>query len=293
MDAIEHEAMATRFVLEVADSDSAAIHSVLGQACQLMDELELTLSRFVPDSDISRINDLKEGNSVLIENESWEVLKKSIRVMLWTSGAFDVGVGKYMDIFRAGKQGLLNDKEVIHALQKVREEKENASIYVDPDEPRVYKIKQGMYLDLGGIGKGFALNEMSEYLVRQEVKAFKLNAGDSTVLVRSTEDQSWPFSLAATNDEVQVEIMNTSVSASGTYWQGQHIFDPRTGTNSFQPLYDRLWVCADDPAYSDALSTAFFLMTEPEILDVWQEIDGLRWVAYAKEGKIKMLEPNS
>ena len=144
--------MATRFALEIDCPDSSYADSLFREVFQLIDELELTLSRFVPDSDVSRINNLKEGENVMIENESWEVLKRSIQVMAWTGGAFDVGIGKHMDIFRAAKQGLRNDREVINAQKMVHEEKQKASIYVDPDEPRVYTVKEGMHVDLGTPG---------------------------------------------------------------------------------------------------------------------------------------------
>lgn len=288
----EHEAMATRFVLEVECADETVANAFFSEAFRLVDELELILSRFIPDSDISRINALAEGKHVMIEHESWELLKKAIEVMAWTAGAFDIGVGKYMDVFRAGKQGLLNEKEVLQAQQKLYHEKQKAAIYIDPDEPRAYKVKEGMHLDLGGIGKGFVLEKISNHLSECGAKAFKLNAGDSTLLMKSDTGQQWPFSLVAAQSEQQVELSNTSISASGTYWQGQHIFDPRTGTNTFQALYDRVWVCADDASYSDALSTAFFMMPEPEICEVLQNIPGLRWVACSKKGKIEMFRPH-
>ena len=89
-----------------------------------------------------------------------------------------------------------------------------------------------------------------------------------------------------------LELSNVSVSASGTYHQGSHIFDPRTGKNDFKPIFERVWVAASSAGYSDAFSTAFFILTLPEIEEILQRNDQILWIAYSIDGKLTILEKN-
>lgn len=287
----EHQAMATRFTLQIKCDNEADSKAVFYEAFNLLDQLELTLSRFVADSDISRINALREGQDTYIEDDTWNILKKAIGLSNLTDGAFDIGVGEYMNIFRGGKEGILNEKEVDEALKVAHKTKANASLYVDPDQPRVYCLKEGMKLDLGAIGKGHALEKLKDFLDELKINVFTIDAGDSTVLVgdSASEDKTWPYQLTSANNTKNIKLCNASISASGTYWQGAHIFDPRTGTNRLATYCDRVWVCAGDAAVADALSTAFFILSKEDIVKCIGQIPELQWVAYSKNGVIKMI----
>ena len=119
-----------------------------------------------------------------------------------------------------------------------------------------------MKFDLGAIGKGYALDDLTLLLKEMEVSNYAINIGNSTVLVRgrSKEKEYWGFTLSSTQEEVPLELNDIAVSASGTFYQGHHIFDPRTGLNSFEKLYDRVWVASKSAAVSDAYATACFLL---------------------------------
>ena len=82
------------------------------------------------------------------------------------------------------------------------------------------------------------------------------------------------------------------VSASGIYFQGNHIFDPRTGSNNFIPAYDRVWVAASDASYSNAFSTAFFLLSIKEIEEIVNRNEKIIWMAYSKDGALNFVPQN-
>lgn len=295
MEHFEHDAMATQFTLTIDNEDLDYAESASLQVFDLIDKLELQLSRFIPDSDISRINRMKANDQLPIDFETWEVMKFAIDMQSISNGAFDIGVARHMDIFRASKQGILNEFEMTNALSLVQSEKLEAGIFIDPEKPMAYCVKEGVQFDLGGIGKGYALDKAKSLLEDLDIGTYTLSAGDSTVLLSNDirHKPSWQYSIASSKDKMDLELSNIVVSASGTFYQGNHIFDPRTGSNELTNTYHRLWVASESAAYSDAFSTALFLLSEDEVRALVNESEKITWVAYSKDGNLQFLSKNN
>lgn len=292
--AYEHEAMATYFKLSIYNEAEDYAKNAAQQVFHLIDELEDKLSRFRPDSDIARVNKLKKDEHLPLDFETWEVLKLAIQCHIDSQGTFDVGVAEQMNIFRAAKQGILNDYETHKALEKAQQKKAEASMFVDPETPRVYCVNPGMFFDLGGIGKGYALDKVGELLQELGIATYTLSAGDSTLLIKNDTavKPHFTYPIAAKYDREILELSNISVSASGTFHQGSHIFDPRTGRNDFTPQFERVWVAAKSATYSDAFSTAFFILSMDEIEHIVQSNEQIAWMAYAIDGNLTILKKN-
>lgn len=288
----EHQAMATQFSIQLMHHDKTIAAAVAEKCFERIDELELKLSRFIPDSDISRINKMESGTDMLLDMETYECLKAAIEVMQITGGIFDIGTAQMTDVFKGFKKGILNSIEYKNALEKVFEEKQKGSLFVDPENPKIYCIEEGIKIDLGGIGKGYALDQLNIILQDYGIDDFALNAGDSSILVKSNTDQKpyWEYTIANLEQEEKVQLKNTAVSASGFYWNDKHIFDPLTGRNDRTPEFERIWVSTPNAAYSDAFSTAFFLMNEREIEKIHGETSLINWIRYSKDGNIYQIK---
>jgi thiamine biosynthesis lipoprotein len=115
-------------------------------------------------------------------------------------------------------------------------------------------------LDLGAIGKGFALDLAASVLRDWDVGSALLNAGGSTAL--AVGDEPWlvgaggPWGAQVGRDAVR--LANASLSGSGFEVKGLHIVDPRTGLASQR--HRAAWAMAPTGALSDAYSTAFLVM---------------------------------
>ena len=126
----------------------------------------------------------------------------------------------------------------------------------------------GVQVDLGGIGKGYAVDKMAELLREWSIDTALVSGGYSSVraLDGPAETNGWPLTLS--NPENRKEILvrsnlqNRALGSSGIK-KGRHIIDPRT----MQPVRDKLaaWSSATDAATADALSTAFMIMSPDEI----------------------------
>jgi len=290
----EHQAMATYFKLVVHHEDEGYAQNAADQVFALIDEMEHRLSRFIPDSDISRINRMKANDQLALDFETWQVMKSAFHVHQMSHGAFDIGVARQMDIFRAAKQGILNEFEMNQALIKEHERKNKSAFYLDPEQALIICGEPGMQFDLGGIGKGYVLDVAKRHLRDIEVHQFSLSAGDSTVLVGNPKGKPspWRFPISAKFEQRMIPLDNISISASGTYYQGKHLFDPRTGQNDFEAPYEMIWVAAKSAVISDAFSTATFMLKQDEIESCVSDNEDILWVAYATGGNLHFIGKN-
>ena len=125
-------------------------------------------------------------------------------------------------------------------------------------------LEAGREIDLGGIGKGFALDAMRGLLEDWGIKAALLSAGASTQLAFG--EHAWPIELIGDKEQRRISLQNEALSASGTGIQGSHIIPP--GGNPENLPFERVWVIRNTAALADAWSTALILMDpNPAVLN--------------------------
>ncbi len=250
-----HEAMATTFEVFIVSKDFSLAQQASFAAFELLDRLESKLSRFLENSEIFQINLLQPGQSLVVGPEAFECLCLSSELFKQTEGAFDVTIG------------LLIDLSVDDALQSEIIQKTGMDLIETDREKHIVKmLSSAVNVDLGGIGKGFALDKMAALLADWDIKAALLSCS-STVLALGFPDilDGWPltFTNPATGKIfTRWNLKNGSVSSSGIQ-KSEHIVDPRTGL----PVAGRIaaWSYADSAANADALSTAFMIMSQVKI----------------------------
>jgi FAD:protein FMN transferase len=239
-----HEAMATYFEISVAGQQESYAQQASAAAFRELDRLESELSRYVESSDVSRANRLGRGESVRLGADAFECLLLAADASIATGRAFDPS---YASI---GREALGPD-----ALP----------FTLDPDGHTLTSHVTQLHLDLGAIGKGFALDCMAETLREWQVKAACLNSGGSTALALAAPagKAGWPIGVGNEAHPLTLHLTDTALSGSGTAVKGEHIADPRTGATPLRTT--RAWALAKSAAVADALSTAFFVMDEREI----------------------------
>ena len=217
-----------------------------------IDRLELELSRFIEHSDISRINALKPGEWARLGPAALDCLLLARQVFTDTAGAFDITIG---GILHAAKEAALGPAAVGMDLLEI-----NA-------EYRAAGLRGGrVSIDLGAVGKGYAIDQAAQILAEWGIDRAIIHSGQSTAL--AIGNSSWPMSIRNPQDhDAMLQRISLpsglALSGSGVKLHGQHIINPRTGA----PVTDRLgaWAVAPSAAESDAISTAFMVMSAAEI----------------------------
>ncbi|NOZ23013.1 MAG: FAD:protein FMN transferase [Planctomycetes bacterium] len=227
------DAMAATFGVAIRGQEERYARQAAHAALEETGRIEKELSRFIPSSDVSRINRLRRGEAARVGIAAFECLQLAKAVCKETGGAFDVSLGTGLD--------------------RVSLDRKNHSVRVE---------EEGVTLDFGGIGKGYAVDQVAAVLKDWSIEDALVHAGESTALAMG----SWPVEIRNPENQARAlkkaDLRSRALSGSGVQLQGEHIIDPRTG----KPVRGRLgaWAAAPTAALSDALSTAFMVMAVPE-----------------------------
>jgi thiamine biosynthesis lipoprotein len=230
--------MATVFELAMIHDDAAYAHQCAQAAFAEVDRLEQELSMFLPNSDVSRINNSEPGAAVIVGVDAFTCLERCDRLALETNGAFDVTMG--------------------HA----------SHLLLYSVSCTVLRLSDSATVDLGGFGKGYAVDRMAEILREWEIPRALIHGGSSSVLALGAPSGEPGWQMTLRNPSARERIVQRlclerrAVSGSGLQ-KGKHILDPRTG----HPVEGRraAWAMTADAATGDALSTAFMVMSHEEI----------------------------
>jgi FAD:protein FMN transferase len=257
-----HEAMATRFEITLVHEDAAAAAGIAREVWDDMDALEQQLSRFISHSDIGRLNGSEAGRVVDVHEAAMDCLAYGKEIWEQTGGAFDVTIGPLYAVLRS-RDGT--------PRKATRDELECAKarcgfhlLHLDPEEFTVIPRADNMLIDLGAIGKGYALDQAALLLrERHGITNALLNAGTSTVLGLGSMPGKDGWLVRAGAPE-PFALRNEAVSGTGFQVKGAHIVDPRTAKLVNMSRTIR-WSVAPNATLADALSTAFMVMTKKEI----------------------------
>ncbi len=261
-----HDAMATAFEIFIIHSDGYYAGQAANAAFGELDRLEAELSRFVENSDISRINSLAAGQPLVVNLETFECLQLCARMYAETDGAFDVTIGSLSACW-LGEDKKSMRSPIEEELNEARRHTGMELVKLDEDRHTVKLLTDSVQVDLGGIGKGYALDRMANLLSDWDIDTALISGGSSTVLALKGPDdiKGWPVTLGNPLNRKETlgrfYLQNRSLSGSGLR-KGQHIIDPRIG----RPVKEKAgaWACTRGAAKSDALSTAFMVMRPKE-----------------------------
>lgn len=256
-----HEAMATHFQLFLPHEEKLLANGAAQAVFADIDRIESELSRFIPFSDISEINRAPAGSAVTVQAACMDCL--SFGKMVWeaTDGAFDVTIGPLFRLLREPNGAPRRTTKAARAA--AAESVGYQHLELDTEALTVTKHAPGMSIDLGAIGKGYALDQAALTL-RQEhdMHDALLNAGDSTVLALGNMPDREGWTVRAGTRAVPLH--QQALSGTGFQHQGAHIIDPRTH-RAVDVSRQLRWALAPNATLADAFSTAFMVMTQKEI----------------------------
>jgi thiamine biosynthesis lipoprotein len=294
-------AVTVRLILYSADQSSAT--AAAKAAFDRVHELNGILSDYDPGSELRRLCDTAgQHKAVRVSPDLWKVLEHAQHVAELSGGAFDVTVGPVVRLWRrARRQKELPSPE---ALKKARELVGYRNVRLDPKRKTVELLKAGMQIDLGGIAKGYAMDEALAVLQKKK--------GDTMAMVEAGGDMrlgdsppgrtGWRVGIPPLDDPrgkplSYLELARVSVSTSGDMIQYveiggkrySHVVDPRTG----MALTDHCRVMVVGPCgmAADAITKAVAVLGPEQGLKlIEQSPDMAAMVTRAPGGKIEHYE---
>lgn len=264
-----HEAMTApwEILVDAQDEDKKYAAQAAAAAFAEVDAIEGVLSRFRDTSDVSRINAASRGSAVRVGLHAMQCLKTAAKAAAATGGVFDVTVGPLILAWRNPDKTPRkpSPEELAAARAKVGMD----LLELDEHNMTVTPKADGVTVDLGGIGKGYAGDAACGLLREWGIERALVSAGSSTVVAMDAPEgkDGWPIAVGGVGAEPEapyrLALNNGALSGSGEFARGSHIIDPHTG----RPVEDRLssWSLCREGAMADALSTAFVIMEKEKI----------------------------
>jgi thiamine biosynthesis lipoprotein len=286
---VNRTAMACRFEVTLPMNDQAGI-AVATEALNQIDKLEEQLSVFRETSEVSGLNKNAGTKAVPVEDSLFDLLTLCKKLHRDTDGTFDITSGPLTRCWGFLKrEGRVPSTDEIESARLLVNSKQ---MLLDVETQTVRFLRPGMEVNLGSIGKGFALDRVAAS-IRDRVRVALLNAGASSIsaIGAGNRDQGWIVGLRhpRRKDErlATLKVRDCALSTSGSEEQffehdGRrfgHIIDPRSGW----PAQDvtSVSVVARLAAISDALATAFYIggrelakrfcISHPEVLVIMLE----------------------
>ena len=237
--------MATRFelVLGADDGDDARLRAAGEEALLEIESLEAQLSFYRASSEISWINAGAAAAPVRVEPRLFQLLQRCAHLTSLTDGAFDITVGSLLRVGDAAARDLVG----MHRVD------------LDESAGTIHSQRRGMALDLGGYGKGYAIQRAAAILREHGITCAFLHGGGSSSIGmgRRPGEEAWTIALHEPFPRQSIPLTDQALSVSALHGHGQ-IMDPRSG----DPVRETAAAAVTGPSAADceALSTALLVL---------------------------------
>ena len=300
MNMAKNEAESTSYIMSTMVTqrwygDNAT--DVCSEIEEALQDFEKRTSLYIEDSEISAINDAAGKEYVKVSDETFDILKRSKQLCEESGGAFDITVGPLVLLWNInGQDGdprVPSQSEIDEALKKVDYEK----LLLNEDDKSVMLAEEGMKIDLGGDGKGYATASMKDIVDKYDVTGYLSVGGNMLVVGKNPDGRDFTIGIRdplkdANSYFATINIegytMATSSAAEIFFEENgvkyHHILDPNTGYPGDTDLL-QVTVVSKDGLLADALSTTIFLKGS-ECLDEYMKRDDCMVLAVTKDKNV-------
>jgi len=260
-------------------ADQPAPADLAEQIDAALDVVDLSMSTYKSESELSLFNRLPATETVAASPELWTVLQTSRQVWQQSAGAFDPTVGPLVDLWGFGPQmtndRIPSDDEIAKALASIGYQ----YLVLNSDEQTISKALP-LRLDLSAVAKGYAVDQVADLLEMLALPDYLVEVGgEMRVSGLNPKGQPWRIAIETPDAMGQVDniiaLESAAIATSGDYRnyfekdgkRYSHSIDPRTG----RPIEHRLasvTVVADRCIDADAWATAFLVMGDEAALEI-------------------------
>ncbi len=238
----EHPQMGTLFQITLYSSDSLTAFHAAKHAFSRIDTLNSLFSDYDPESELNHLSSQSgKDTCVQVSKELLDIIAVSLLLNEYSDKAFDITIGPMVQLWRRARR-----KKVLPDRREVRKARKSVGshyIHIDPNDNCIRLTKEGMRLDLGGIAKGYAVDEALRILKRYGIEQALVDGGGDLVLGEAPPDkEGWEIQLeyVTPNGKLADTLLSRSLCAIATSGdtyryieiEGKrysHIMDPKSG----------------------------------------------------------------
>jgi len=288
--------MGNRFEISVVAEDEAWANDRIGEAVAEIQRIEALLTTFNDHSQTNQINAQAGISPVRVDQEVFELIRRSLRISELTQGAFDITYG-------AIDKSLWNFDTTMTSLPDAETAKRMVrlinyrNVVLNEANGSVFLNDKGMRIGFGGIGKGYAAEMAKRLLLQKGVKSGIVNAsGDLTAWGSQPNGTPWTIGVADPNAKNQpfsyLNISNVAVATSGNYEKYaliggkkySHTIDPKTGL----PVsgIKSVTILSPNAEIADAMATPVTVMGVRVGLDLINQMQGMACIIVDDKDRI-------
>ena len=259
------------YIKVVIYADEGIAEEAINAAFARMEEITRIATTWDSEGEAFKLN--QTGYSATPSDELLELIKMSLDYSELTEGSFDITVQPLLDLYEYNPDA---DKQFWELDESTQQAEINKALkLVGPDQiiirDNTIRFKEeGTKITLGGIAKGYAVDEALQVLKDMGIKYALVDAGgDIGTLGSQPEGELWSIALVNPDDTsdylVDFKIKDKAVATSGNYERYfdpeakiGYIMDPKTGYSAADPI--SVTIIAENCTQADALATAVFVM---------------------------------
>ena len=251
-----------------------------------LEQIEAHMSMNIPSSDIARINAASGVQKIAVHEDTFKVIRRALDIAQLSDGAFNPASGALVKLWNIGSDAphLPSQEEIEGALALC--DWRSVVLSEDGEEKSVYLPVKGTALDLGGIAKGFAADELAALIKKLKIPRAIIDLGGNIYAVGEKKGkEAWkvgiknPFDSAAA-PVIALSVKDVSVVTSGVYerffvYEGRlfhHLLDCKTGYPADNGLMS-VTIVNGSSMDADALATAVFVMGKERGMDLLRRIN--------------------
>ena len=276
--------MGTTYIIKIISSKSTKeIKNIKKDIENILKNINQQMSTYIQSSELSNLNQESLKKEILISKELNHVLSIADKINSQTNGYFDVTIGKLVNLWGFGPNG-----EIL--IKPSQEDIDKASQHIGHDKftlQNQYLIKkEDIYIDLSAIAKGFAVDEIANYLVESNFDNFLVEiGGEIKAKGKNKSNKNWKIAIESPNLQTIAKIItleNQAIATSGDYrnffidkntkQKYSHTIDPILK----KPKLDKLAsvsVIHFDAIYADAYATALMAMGEDKAKKIAKKLN--------------------
>jgi thiamine biosynthesis lipoprotein len=289
--------MGTELQLTAWTADAAAADAAFEAVFQEMDRLEASLSNWRETSEVQQLNAAAGKHPVRIGTDLRDVLQAAHQVSEWTDGKFDVTWGVLSGLWKfdyQNKDGTIPDRAEVARRRSLINYRE---VTVDEPPGTAFIKKDGMVVNLGGIGKGYAVDHARDILRQRGFRDFMIQFGGDMYVAGLAGDHPWRLGIQdprgpANRIFAQIDLTDRTFSTSGDYARSfvkngrryHHIIDPATG----EPAQGcrSVTIITDSATMADGLSTGVFVLGPEAGMKLIEKLSGVDGVIVSAKNEV-------
>ncbi|HEX2938634.1 MAG TPA: FAD:protein FMN transferase [Ruminiclostridium sp.] len=282
--------MGTEIIQQIEGSSEYSSSEIFEATYKRLREIESRLSFFLPDSTVSRLNK-SGGKETAIDSDTETVLRQARIVSKASGGAFDITAAPLISLWRKHRRA--ESVPPLNSIKKAMQKIDYSSIEININSA---KIKKGQMIDFGGIGKGYAADEIVKIYKKHGVRSAYINLGGNVLsLGKKRGGIEWSVGIqnprAPRGDCIGViYLQDSSIVTSGDYERCyfvdgiryHHIIDTKSGFPAENALISAT-VVNPSSMLADAVSTAAFILGLEKGLDLISSFNNTQGVFITKD----------